>query len=167
MYDPPLNIIGKIAPGEPRNEQVTRRPAGARPLQSTRCSRAEQRGRRGRRCLFGSFVREPASARRASILPFDARGNGAPAGYLIILLPRRLRKPSRLEALFPIAPPSGTLADCVESGTERIPWAVSDTVCKNFATLNLYEFAAWPRREKLSPPQSRLCGPSQRQTLGK
>jgi len=43
----------------------------------------------------------------------------------------------------------------------------SDTVCKNFATLNLYEFAAWPRREKLSPPQSRLCGPSQRQTLGK
>ena len=108
----------------------------------------------GRRCLFGSFVREPASARRASILPFDARGNGAPAGYLIILLPRRLRKPSRLEALFPIAPPSGTLADCVESGTERIPWAVSDTVCKNFATLNLYEFAAWhSAREALSAPK--------------
>src|SRR6516165_7506651 len=115
MYDPPLNIIGKIAPDEPRNEQVTRRPAGTRPLQSTRCSRAEQRGRRGRRCLFGSVVPEPASARRASILPFDARGNGAPPGYLIILLPRRLRKPSRLEALFPIAPPSRTLEFCTMS----------------------------------------------------
>ena len=140
MYDPPLNIIGKIAPDEPRNEQVTRPRDPFNPRDVLALSNAADGGRR---CLFGSFVREPASARRASILPFDARGNGAPAGYLIILLPRRLRKPSRLEALFPIAPPSRTLADCVESGTERIPWAVSDTVCKNFATLNLYEFAAW------------------------